>query len=100
MSVMRTLLTFAGDSALAANTDGSSDHSMMSIFSPRNSRMIACTREPFIPTHAPTGSTSRSFDITAILARSPGSRTADLITTVPVSYTHLRAHETPEHLVC
>src|SRR5678815_6143403 len=22
------------------------------------------------------------------------------ITTVPVSYTHLRAHETPEHLVC
>ena len=40
-------------------------------------------REPFIPTHAPTGSTSRSRDITAILARSPGSRTAPRMTTVP-----------------
>src|SRR5674536_327459 len=27
--------------------------------------------------------------------------TADgVVTTTPVSYTHLRAHETPEHLVC
>jgi hypothetical protein len=76
-------LTLAGDSELAANTEGSSDHSMISIFSPRNSRIIACTREPFMPTQAPTGSTSRSFDTTAILARSPGSRTQDLITTVP-----------------
>src|SRR5882672_6276643 len=69
MSVIRTWLTLAGDNALAAKTEGSSDHSMMSIFSPRNSRMIACTREPFIPTHAPTGSTSGSFEATAILAR-------------------------------
>ena len=56
---------------------------MMSIFSPRSSRMMDCTREPFMPTQAPTGSTSRSRDVTAILARSPGSRTAPLITTVP-----------------
>ena len=41
------------------------------------------TREPFMPTQAPTGSTSRSREVTAILARSPGSRTASLITTVP-----------------
>ena len=29
-----------------------------------------------------------------------GERTPVDDTTVPVSYTHLRAHETPEHLVC
>jgi hypothetical protein len=40
MSVMRTCETFAGDKAFAANTEGSSDHSMMSIFSPRSSLMI------------------------------------------------------------
>jgi hypothetical protein len=33
---------------------------MMSIFSPRSSRMIDCTRMPFMPTQAPTLSTSRS----------------------------------------
>ncbi len=77
------MLTLAGDRALAAKIAGSSDHSMMSIFSPRNSRMIDCTRDPFMPTQAPTGSTSRSFEMTAILARSPGSRTAALMTTVP-----------------
>eukprot|EP00658_Telonema_sp_P-2_P080988 TRINITY_DN8174_c0_g1_i6.p1 TRINITY_DN8174_c0_g1~~TRINITY_DN8174_c0_g1_i6.p1 ORF type:complete len:100 (+),score=26.14 TRINITY_DN8174_c0_g1_i6:97-396(+) len=29
-----------------------------------------------------------------------GGTLEDAITRVPVSYTHLRAHETPEHLVC
>ena len=43
----------------------------MSIFSPRSSRMMACTRVPFIPTHAPTGSTSRSREKTAT-SRDPG----------------------------
>ena len=56
---------------------------MMSTFSPFSSRMIACTREPFMPTHAPTGSTSRSREATATFARSPGSRTHPLTTTVP-----------------
>src|SRR6187402_3166213 len=74
ISVMRTCETFAGESAFAANTEGSSDHSMMSIFSPRSSRMMLCTREPFMPTQAPTGSTSRSRLNTATLARSPGAR--------------------------
>jgi hypothetical protein len=45
--------------------------------------MIDCTRLPRMPTHAPTGSTSRSRDRTATFARSPGCRTAPLITTVP-----------------
>ncbi len=74
--------TFAGESAFAAKTEGSSDHSMMSIFSPRSSRIIACTREPFMPTHAPTGSTSRSRDDTAIFARAPGSRALDSMRTI------------------
>src|SRR5678816_4437722 len=26
--------------------------------------------------------------------------TMQVLSTIPVSYTHLRAHETPEHLVC
>ncbi len=47
---------------------------MMSIFSPRSSRMIDCTRMPFMPTQAPTLSTSRSRLETAILVRSPASR--------------------------
>ena len=82
MSVIRTCETFAGLRAFAAKTDGSSDHSIMSIFSPRSSLIIDCTRDPFIPTQAPTGSTSLSLDTTAILALSPGSRTALLMTTV------------------
>jgi hypothetical protein len=41
---------------------------------PRNSRMMDCTRMPFMPTQAPTLSTSRSRLCTAILVRSPASR--------------------------
>jgi hypothetical protein len=55
---------------------------MMSIFSPRNSRMMDCTRMPFMPTHAPTLSTSRSRLCTAILVRSPASRAQPLMVTV------------------
>jgi hypothetical protein len=44
--------------------------------------MIDCTRVPFMPTQAPTGSTSRSRENTATLARSPASRTAPRIITV------------------
>ena len=46
----------------------------MSIFSPRSSCTTACTREPFMPTQAPTGSTSRSRELTAIFERAPASR--------------------------
>ena len=45
--------------------------------------MIDWTRVPFMPTHAPTGSTSRSREYTATFARSPASRTAPRIITVP-----------------
>jgi hypothetical protein len=82
-STIDTRCTFAGLSALVTSWIGSSDHSTMSIFSPRSSRMIACTRVPFMPTQAPTGSTSRSRENTATFARSPASRTAPRICTVP-----------------
>ena len=80
---MLTRCTRAGLIALVTNITGSSDHSTMSIFSPRSSRMMAWTRVPFMPTQAPTGSTSRSREKTATLARSPASRTAPRIITVP-----------------
>src|ERR1700730_2272057 len=37
---------------------------MMSIFSPRNSRIIDCTRIPFMPTHARSG--ARDYDTGAL----------------------------------
>jgi hypothetical protein len=45
--------------------------------------MIDCTRVPFMPTQAPTGSTSFSREVTAIFVRSPASRAMLLICTVP-----------------
>ena len=38
-----------GESAFITKVIGSSLHSTMSIFSPRSSRMIDCTRVPFMP---------------------------------------------------
>jgi hypothetical protein len=81
-SVIETRLTFAGCSAFSANVVISSENSMMSIFSPRSSRMIDCTRIPFMPTQAPTGSTSLSRLCTAIFVRSPASRAIALMLTV------------------
>jgi hypothetical protein len=80
---MLTRLTLAGESALITKVVASSFHSTMSIFSPRSSRMMDCTRVPFMPTQAPTGSTSFSRETTATLARSPASRTQPRIWTVP-----------------
>ena len=40
-------------------------------------------REPRMPTQAPTGSTEESREITAILAREPGSRATALTSTMP-----------------
>ena len=79
---METRLTLAGCSAFSAKVVISSLNSMMSIFSPRSSRMMDCTRMPFMPTQAPTGSTSLSRLMTAILVRSPASRAMARITTV------------------
>ena len=59
------------------------DHGMMSIFSPCSSPTTACTREPRMPTQAPTGSIEESREITAILAREPGSRATAFISTMP-----------------
>ena len=55
----------------------------MSIFSPCSSCTTACTREPRMPTQAPTGSIELSRLITAILARLPGSRATALISMMP-----------------
>ena len=75
--------TFAGESARATRVAGSCDHSMMSIFSPRSSRLITWIRVPRSPTHAPMGSTSRFVEATATFARSPASRAVAFTTTMP-----------------
>src|SRR6266702_4780944 len=69
-----TRATRAGARASFANRSGSGDHGTMSMRSPFSSFTTACTREPFIPTHAPTGSIESSRDETAILVRLPASR--------------------------
>jgi hypothetical protein len=47
---------------------------MMSTRSPASSLVTAVTREPRMPMQVPCGSSRGSFDLTAILARMPGSR--------------------------
>ncbi len=71
--------TSAGDMALMTNCAGFSSCGMMSTRSPAISLETACTREPRMPTHAPTGSMRGSLLRTAILARTPGSRAAPRI---------------------
>jgi hypothetical protein len=61
----------------------SGDQGMMSIFSPCSSPTTAWTREPRMPTQAPTGSIDESREITPILARLPGSRATALISMMP-----------------
>ena len=82
-SSITTLETSAGASALTTKVAMSGDQGMMSIFSPCNSLTTACTREPRMPTQAPTGSTDESREITPIFARDPGSRATALISTMP-----------------
>ena len=55
----------------------------MSIFSLPNSLTIPCILEPFIPTHAPTGSILSSYESTETFAFSPGILTAFLIVINP-----------------
>ncbi len=78
-----TLLTSAGWIAAHTKRAGSLSCGTMSIFSPRSSCTTACTREPFMPTHAPTGSTSESREVTAIFERAPGSRAHATTFTMP-----------------
>ncbi len=58
-------------------------HGMMSIFSPWSSPTTAWTREPRMPTQAPTGSMDESLEVTAILARLPGSRAIERMVMMP-----------------
>ena len=62
---------------------GWADQGMMSIFSPPSSCTTAWTREPRMPTQAPTGSMELSREITAILAREPGSRATAFTSMMP-----------------
>jgi hypothetical protein len=82
-SSMMTRETSAGAIALQTKRAGSRSQGTMSIFSPRSSWTTAWTREPFMPTQAPTGSTSESRLETAILERAPGSRAAATMRTIP-----------------
>ena len=82
-SWMSTLTTSAGDRAAAIYWAGSSDHLMMSTFSPLSSLTMLFTRWPRGPTQAPMASTSGSADQTASLVRLPASRAMDLTSTVP-----------------
>jgi len=72
-------MTSAGDMALITNCAGLSTYGMMSTRSPAISLETACTREPRMPTQAPTGSMRGSLLFTAILARTPESRAAPRI---------------------
>src|SRR3990167_7537782 len=63
---------------------------MISIFSrPPSSSVTVCTRIPFCPTQAPTGSTPPWLLKTAILALSPGSLATFFIWTVPKYFRYL-----------
>ena len=78
-----TQITFAGLNAFSIRYAGFSSQLMISIFSPRSSFTMAFTLAPFTPTHAPTGSTLGSLDLTAILVLEPASLAMALISTVP-----------------
>ena len=78
-----TETTFDGDRALPTNVAGSSDQSMMSIFSPASSLITPRTRAPIGPMHAPFGLTPGTVDRTAILVRCPASRATATISTDP-----------------
>ena len=84
--------TSAGDIALITYWATLSSYNTISTRSPPNSPETACTREPRIPTQAPTGSIRLSLLLTAILAREPGSRAAPLISSIssPISGTSTR----------
>ena len=77
--------TLAGAKAPITNCAGSSLHKTISTRSPANSLVTAFTRVPRTPTQVPIGSTRLSWEMTAILAREPGSRAQDLISKRPCS---------------
>ncbi len=78
-----TAMGLAGASERLMNSTGSGVHGITSMFSLPSSRTTAWMRLPLTPTQAPTGSTRSSWLMTATLARSPGSRTTFLISTMP-----------------
>ncbi len=74
---------FAGFKALWMSSWVFEVHWRTSMFSLRSSRTIPMIREPLTPMQAPIGSILSSYDSTATLARSPGTRTTFLIVIRP-----------------
>jgi transcription termination factor NusA len=70
------------DIELITSWAGLSFHKIMSMRSFASSLDTTCTREPRIPTQAPTGSIRPSLVVTTILAREPGSRAAAFISII------------------
>src|SRR5678815_810816 len=82
---------------------------MMTFFAPPLMCLPASSAFVKRPVDSSTMSTPRSFHGSAEGSFSAKTRTsspstqmplAEVLTSPSVSYTHLRAHETPEHLVC
>ena len=71
--------TSAGAMELMTSCAGLSSQRMISMRSLASSFDTTCTRDPRMPTHAPTGSIRPSLVLTTIFAREPGSRAAALI---------------------
>ena len=78
-----TFETSAGCNAFTKKVGASSFQGIISIFSPCNSLTTACTLDPLIPTHAPTGSIELSVVKTPIFALLPGSLATVLISIIP-----------------
>eukprot|EP00658_Telonema_sp_P-2_P018998 TRINITY_DN17442_c0_g1_i1.p1 TRINITY_DN17442_c0_g1~~TRINITY_DN17442_c0_g1_i1.p1 ORF type:complete len:194 (-),score=41.61 TRINITY_DN17442_c0_g1_i1:52-633(-) len=74
----------------------------------RSTWMLHTTRTHLLHYHLVIQSSKKSGVVVRVLDRIPLSTTPDISVhlhqpkagKLPVSYTHLRAHETPEHLVC
>ena len=95
----RSSSTSAGAMALITNCAALSSYGMMSTRSPAISFDTACTREPRMPTHAPTGSMRLSLLRTAILARTPGSRAAPRMLIRPwPDFRHLELEQLDQEL--
>src|SRR5678815_5308838 len=99
--VSDTVLTGSSTFTVAVNEAGRSSPSRRMVLNPWRANVTAYTpgrRSTIRYCPCPSVVAERTRSISAGLEAStvtPGSTPPE-----PVSYTHLRAHETPEHLVC
>src|SRR5678815_6083655 len=92
-------------------TDNHTDEEIRKIYNFRNIAVVGMSRDSAKAAHSvPKYMMERGFNIipvnpmaSEILGRRTYSYVSDIksqVDIIAVSYTHLRAHETPEHLVC